>query len=575
VRWWSSAFGAAAAAVLTLSCVAQPQVTPAATEAMPTTVEAPRPGGRVVTGGFTDIATLQPILATDAPSVGVISSIYSQILRPDPANGEPAPHLATFEQSANGLSYTFEVQAKANWSDGKPIVATDWYVTTKLFAMSKRTLGKSSYQDVVGWKEFVEGTATEISGVRLDPTHPKKFTVTLGSVLCGALFDLSNHVLPAHVFGKYAEPGQGDAIDRAPENTAPTVFSGPFKFKEWRPGDQIILTRNDMYWKGAPFIEEWVRKVVADANATVAQLKTGEINFAGIEPKDLADIERQPYLRVHKAPTPGYTFIGWRTDSQSAPALQDKRVRQALAYGLNVDAVIKTVLFGEGTKQVAHHVPVQWAYPDAKFLNPYPYDRAKAESLLQEAGYARGADGTYAKDGKPISFTIRTNAGNKTRETLAQVASEQYKAIGIDAKSKLEAFQGLVTQLTEGHPTVEAVIIGWGLGPEPDPYGIWHSSQIPDPATKRTGLGFTFFKSAELDKAIEQGRNPTDGDCSIAARKKHYEIFNRILNEEQPYNFGFSTVNIAVTSADIQNIRPQPFGGLAHNVHEWWFRGSE
>ncbi|MGH9896855.1 MAG: ABC transporter substrate-binding protein, partial [bacterium] len=342
-----------------------------------------------------------------------------------------------------------------------------------------------------------------------------------------------------------------DAIDKAPENTAPTVFSGPFKFKEWRQGDQVIMTRNDTYWKSAPHLDEYVFKVVADATVVAAQLKTGELNFGQIEPKDLADMERQENLKVTKYPNLGYTYIGWRTDSQSVPALQDKRVRQALAYGLDMEAVTQSILFGEGFKQVSHHVPVQWAYPDPKLLNQYPYDKAKAESLLQEAGYAKGADGIYAKDGKPISFTIRTNAGNKTRETLAQVASEQYKTIGIDAKTSFENFQGLVTQLTEGHPSVEAVIIGWALGTEPDPFSIWHSSQVPDPATAKTGFGFTGFKNADVDKAIEQGRNPTNGDCSVAARKGHYQTFNKILNEEQPYNFGFGNNVLWVMDKDL------------------------
>lgn len=580
-RIWRSVMIVGVLALVAAAC--GPAQTPPA-GASPTgpaaTAEQPVAGGRVIEGTFSDIRTINPILVTDTPSARITGLIYDGLITADKDNGEPAPNMAKFDVSKDGLNYTYEIDAKVNWSDGKPVVAEDWYVAKKLVAMSKVSVRKSLFQDIVGWKEFLPfdaeknptgGTATEISGVKIDPANPKKFTVTVSKISCPALFNLASYVIPAHVFGKYAAAGQADAIDKAPENTAPTVFSGPFKFKEWRQGDQIILTRNDTYWKGAPLLEEYVYKIVADQTVLAAQLKTGELNFGTIEPKDLADMERQENVKVSKYKNLGYTYIGWRTDSQSVPALQDKRVRQALAYGLDMDAVTKNVLFGEGFKQVSHHVPVQWAYPDPKLLNQYPYDKAKAEQLLKDAGYAKGADGIYAKDGKPISFTIRTNAGNKTRETLAQIASEQYKAIGVDAKTNFEAFQGLVTQLTEGHPSIEAVIIGWALGTEPDPFSIWHSSQIPDPATKKTGFGFTAFKNADMDKAIEQGRNPTDGDCSIATRKKHYETVNKILNEEQPYNFGFGNNTLSVTAKNLQNYDPGSFSTI-WNVETWWFK---
>jgi peptide/nickel transport system substrate-binding protein len=528
-------------------------------------------GGRIIEGTFSDIRTLQPVLVADTPSGRITDLIYDRLIQADPQNGEPKPRMATFTAGAGGKSYTFTLNANANWSDGKPIIAEDWATGVKAVAMSKITVRKSDFSNIEGFQEFADGKATTISGIVIDPANPKKWTVTLKAVQCDGIFQMSGYTLPAHVFGKYVAAGQADAIDKAAENDNPTVFSGPYKFKEWRKGDQVILTRNDSYWQGAPHTDEYVYKVVADATVLAAQLKTGELNFGTIEPKDLADMERVDSVKISKYQNLGYTYIGWRVNSPTATALADKRVRQALAYGLNMDDVIKAVLFGEGQKQVAHHVPVQWAYPAPATLNAYPYDTAKAEQLIKDAGYTKGADGFYAKDGKTISFTIRTNSGNKTRETLAQVAAEQYKKIGVDAKTQFEAFQGLVTQLQEGHQSIEAVIIGWALGNSVDPYTIWHSSNTPDPATKKTGFNFTFFKSAEVDKAIEEGRSPASGDCSVATRKGHYATMNKILNEEQPYNFGFANNTLAVTAKNLENFKPGPFSAI-YNMHEWWFK---
>jgi peptide/nickel transport system substrate-binding protein len=176
-----------------------------------------------------------------------------------------------------------------------------------------------------------------------------------------------------------------------------------------------------------------------------------------------------------------------------------------------------------------------------------------------------------AKDGKKFSLTISTHSDSQERVTVAQVAAEQYKQLGIDAKSAPEAFQGLVTKLTTGDPVLDATIIGWSLGTEPDPYQIWHSSQIPDRAKGTTGFGFTFFKDPDMDKAIETARNPTNGDCSIATRKKNYETFNKILNDQQPYNFGYVPNVLYGSQKTLQNFNPAPFAQV-YNIYEWWIK---
>jgi len=542
------------------------------------TSEKPQQGGRIVEATISDIATMQPILSADTASGRIINLIYDGLIQQDYKNGEPKPKMATFSISQDGLTYSFEINAKANWSDGKPVIAQDWLTGIKAVGKSQKTVRKSNFQDVEGFLDYCvgssssgcTGTAKEISGVKIDSANPKKFSVKLTKISCPAIIDLNGYTLPTQVFGKYVTDSSKDEIDTAPENTAPTVFSGAFKFVEWRKGDQVILSKNADYWQGAANVDQYIYKVVANQTAIANGLKTGEITWGGIQPKDLADMQTVDTIKITKYQNLGYTFISWNTLSPTVPAFADKRVRQALAYGIDMDQVIKAVVFGEATKQVAHHVPVQWAYPTSP-LEQYKYDKAKAQQLLTDAGWVKGSDGILAKDGKKFSMTISTNSGNQERETLAQVAAEQYKQLGIDAKSAPEAFQGLVTKLTTGDPVIEANIIGWSLGGDVDPYQIWHSSQIPDRAKGTTGFGFTGFKDANMDKAIEQGRNPTNGDCSTTARKAQYETFNKILNENQPYNFGYSNNTIVGAQKTLQAFDPGSFSAI-WNVHTWWIK---
>ncbi len=573
-------FAVLAASVLAVTACGQPAASPtptssAAATSSATPTVAVQQGGRVISGSISDIATMQPILVNDTASGEVTGLLYATLITTDPKTGEPKPNLATFSASADGLSYTFEINAKANWTDGKPIIGQDYLTGIMAVGKSAKTVRKSSFTTIKGFNDYAAGKADTIAGIQIDASNPKKFTVTLDKVTCPALLQIAgnSYTLPTQVFGKYVtKDSKPEDIDNAPENTNPQVTSGPFTFSEWRKGDQVILKKNASYFKGAPNLDEYVFKVVASTDAVTSGLKTGEITYGTILPTDLADMQTVNTVQITKYPSLGYTFIGWDTKSKNAPALADKRVRQALAYGLDMDSVIKAVLLGEGIAHVAHSVPVQWAYPeDQSALNPYKFDQAKANQLLDDAGWKKGADGIRAKDGTKFTLTISTNSGNKQRETLAQVAADQYKQLGIDAKAAPEAFQGLVTKLTAGDTSLDATIIGWSLGAEPDPYTIWHSSQIPDPATKKTGFGFTYFSDPAMDKAIEEARTPSNGDCSIAARKKQYDTFNKILNENQPYNFGFVPNVLAVSQKSLQNFAPAPFSTL-WNVEQWWVK---
>ncbi|HEY0582939.1 MAG TPA: ABC transporter substrate-binding protein, partial [Chloroflexota bacterium] len=224
----------------------------------------------------------------------------------------------------------------------------------------------------------------------------------------------------------------------------------------------------------------------------------------------------------------------------------------------------------EGVKMVAHTPPVSWAY-DAAGLNEYTYDPAKAEQLLQGAGWAKGSDGIYAKNGQKLEFSITTNSGNKIRETFIQVAAEQFKQIGVNAEPKTESFEALVDRLNtskdpkygeQGGHDFDSVVIGWSLTADPDMYSIWHSN-----STRPSENNVIMYKNPELDKAIEDGRTK----CSQTERKDAYKTANKILNEEQPYNFGFAQNILLGVNKKLQGIDPGPFVRRGQAKPETWW----
>jgi peptide/nickel transport system substrate-binding protein len=193
----------------------------------------------------------------------------------------------------------------------------------------------------------------------------------------------------------------------------------------------------------------------------------------------------------------------------------------------------------------------------------------RSGQLIREAGYTLGADGYYARDGKPLQLTMITNSGNKVRETLLQTAVDQYKLIGVKVAPRLVTFDAMVEILSSRTEDVSGWIIGWKLSVEPDPYGIFHTSSIPDAAKRTTGYNFGAWSSADADRAIDAARTPPSGDCSQATRKKGYEALNRLLNEEQPYDFGFAPTTLLVAPRDLRGLDPGTFAVYA-DIEKWW-----
>lgn len=533
----------------------------------PAPAETPARGGRIVETTALEAFTLQPVLSADVVSSRVISKIYDSLVRYDPRTGEVKPNLGTWSASSDGLTYRWEIDARATWSDGRPITGEDYLAQVKSYARSKKTVRKGNFRDIVGFKEYEEGRSTRIEGISLDTRDPKRFSVTFARVFCPALSIAFGFALtPAHVFGRYVvdtDPSRN--VDDAPENLAPPVASGPFIFKEWRKGDEIVLTRNDRYWRGPPLVDEWVLKFVAGTASVAERFKTSGITLGNVVVGERAEAERLG-LKVFSYQQLFYRYIGWNVRSPTAPALADRRIRQALAYGLDIDAVIQQQFMGDAAKMVSPHLPTSWALPSAG-LERYAFDQDRARRLIESAGYVRGADGVYAKQGVVLEFTLTTVSGIEAPEALLRVATDQYGQIGVTVKPRLEPLQTFNPLFQGG--ALEAWIFGWNLGADPDPFTIWSKEQIPDPAAKKTGFNSGGYTRPEVEQAMVEARTPSNGDCSQAARKKHYDTFNRLMNEDQPYNFGYAPNALIAVDPRLHLVEPGPFEG-SPSIEKWW-----
>ncbi len=570
----------AAALVVSLGVVLSACTSPQPEIAQPSATEEPVRGGSLVQSG-SDPPHLQPIMG--GPQ-GFLYYLYEALTPIAAADGRVIDGMAKLSQSRDGRTFTLDIAGNASWSDDQPVVAEDWRTAVKAVALGNTKcapgVARCSYDvwttewpdltRIVGWADFVAGRSADISGVRADG---KRLTVELSEVRCAAatLFGVVPP-LPTHVFGRYAGDARSPSIEDAPANLAPTVFSGPFLLKEWRKGDHLTLGRNDRYWRGPPLLDEIVYKFIA-ASARVDQiLKGGVMGGLLSRDTDVRPLEGLASVRVHRVPRNGYTYIGWNTASSVAPALRDVRVRQALAYGLDLDRFIRDV--EPDLRRVhAHFPPTSWAHTPG--LPEYRYDPARASSLLRAAGYEKSSDGVLTKEGRPLAIRLTTNANNPLRLALLQFAADQYGSLGIRIVKDPRAFADVLSALNSGD--VDGVIIGWTLPPDPDPIHIFHSAGIPGPRPT-TINNWMRYVNAEVDRVIAAANGPADGDCSIATRKRHYATVDGILNDEQPVLFGFMDTDPMVIPANLRGFAPDAFHlrfGYP-NIYRWWLakRGS-
>lgn len=534
--------------------------------------DTPRRGGRLVVASTRDIATLQPILAGELVSQNVIDRIYAGLLGIHPDTGELVAGLAErHDVSADGLTFSYTLRSGLVWSDGQPLTAEDAKYAAEARARSKRA-GKGALEDVVGYADYVEGRAREISGVRVSEDgrrlafQVRRSTCTSARALAGL-----SRPIPRHIFGRDWQSATLDRdanLDASPYNLAPPVASGPFQLKEHRPGVQITLVRNDRYYLGAPLVDELIFKIYADAQAIKAALLVGELTWASVPPDAAEEIRASPagaQLRLREARTnAGYLALRLNQRSPETPWLSDRRVRQALWYGLNIDEIVTKVLRGHAHRVFAHTPQASWAY-DAEGLQRYPFDPQRARRLIESAGATIGPDGIYRwTDGRPMRIRIETSKGDTLRETILQIAQEQYRAIGIEVDPWLTSFQALVARLNNDVADVQAMIIGTGPSADPDDaYFWWHSSQAA------TGSNVFGFRHPVADGLLEAAR--TGPDCSTATRKKAYVAVDRILNEEAPFVFLFSTYEPVFERTEL--VAPPPRAWVPwHDVQKWWLR---
>ncbi|MFD0715379.1 peptide-binding protein [Paenibacillus sp. GCM10027626] len=496
-------------------------------------------GGEITTAYLSEPKGFIRFWATDVYSSEVIELVFSSLYRfnekqdivPDLAEGEP-------QFSEDKKVMTIKIRNDAKFSDGQPVTADDVVFTYNIPINPEHVSPRKGTFDAIEKVEKVDDTTIKF---------------TFKEPYAGYIDTLIYNIMPQHLL----KDASVKDMDKSDFYKNP-VGSGPFKLQEWKSGQYLTFVRNENYY-GKAGLDKVTIKIIPDANAMMAQLQTGEINVVDVPADNLAVIEdyasKNPdKLKLQKGITSSaYIYAGWNLAN---PLFQDKNVRKALTMAIDRQAIVDSVAEGQGELIHSQTTPSYWNYTDD--VPKFDYNVEQAKKLLEEAGWKdTDGDGILDKDGKKFEFEMRTNQGNKVREQVMTVVQQQLKEVGISVIPQTMEGSAFINEFLAKNFT--SVIFGWDISGDPNPKGIWHSSEI------ESGMNTISYSNPEVDKLIEEDLQTFDKD----KRKELLGKIDALIAEDQPYTFIYSPTRTMAYPANLEGFNPERSG--LREVDKWHF----
>ena len=497
-------------------------------------------GGTFVFAGSADPITLDPFFASDGESFRPARQIFEGLVGTKPGTADPAPLLAkSWQTSEDGLSTTFELEEGVKFQDGSDFNAEvacwnfdRWYNTPPGVGQTE----DQSYYWISLFKGFAEGDLTDSVYKSCKVDGDNKITVSLTQPFAGFVAALS---LPSfsmqskEAIEKYGATGQEDP-SQSEYATAHPTGTGPFTFVSWEKGTEITLERNEDYWGEAALLDEVRIIPIAEPKGRADALLNGDIDgFDLVGPADIPRLEDEGY-QVLNRPAFNILYLGI---NQAVKPLDNIRVRQAIAYAIDKQAVIDTSM-PEGTEPALEFVP-DLVNGYTEDVEQYEYDPEKAKQLLKEAGQENlTIEFNYPTD---VTRPYMPSAG----DTFNAIRSQLEEA-GIKVKPQADKWDPDYLDKIQGTKDHGIHLLGWtGDYNDPDNFlGVFFGR-------KSSEWG---FDNPKLFKALEEAR----GIPVVEDQLPVYQEINRQVMEFLPGIPLASPVPSLGFAPEVKGYQPSP-----------------
>jgi len=462
-------------------------------------------------------ANLDPRIGTDFASERLDGLIFDSLVQRD-AQMNIVPDLAQSWEQPDPTTYVFHLRHDVRFHDGRALTSADVkYTFDSIMSGAIATAKRDSFSSVN------------------DIETPDPYTVVfrMKSIATSFLWDIARPAIGI------VPQGAGSDLAQHP------IGTGPFRFRSAVQDDSVVLDRNPDYFGAVPQIEEVRFRIVPEAIVRALELRKGtaDLEVSSLSPDMVGVLARQPGIAVTESPGTNYQYIAFNFDSS---ALAHREVRQALAYATDRTSIIQYLLRGEARPADGLLPPGNWAA--APNLKDYPYDPARAEQLLDAAGFPRRAD----LGGMRLHLTLKTSTEEASR-LLGAVLREQWRKIGIDLELRALEFGTLYADITKGN--FELCTLRWiGVNDDPSVFEfVFESDHMPP-----LGANRGHYRNPHLDSLLVQAAAEPD----IERRKTLFYQAQQIIAEDEPYISLWFADNICVHRARVTGVELSPAGNL-------------
>lgn len=490
-----------------------------------------------VYGGTLNLATLSPdtlnpLLTKDIYTKDILGIIFESLVELD-NNFRPVPVLAErWEVSEGGLIWTFYLRKNVIWHDGMPFTAEDVEYTLKLLSNpSVDSIYKNSIEKVTIFEVVDKYT------IRLLTSTPYAFLPE----------QMTFPIVPEHIFGSLSGGGLL-AIEKP-------IGTGPYKYVE-HDKKNIVMTVNGKWWGGTPYITNIVVKICRNYNEYLNSVQVRESDILRVKREDLSRFNNRVHLEVKKIASKEFDFIAFNF---SNPVLNDKAVRQAIAYGIDKFRLLDYLLKG---RVVPAEIPLpQDSHLFNRSINPYHYDITKTRSLLKSSGW-KDEQIIWSKTDNgqryTTEFELLVNSENEIRCKLAEEISSRLAALGIRITVKQAPWEEVQRLISERN--FDMVLTGWNISNVPDLSFAYSSLQVDG------GNNIAGYASEKTDELLRHVLMETNED---RRRERMYDL-QITVSDDIPF-IGLYFINDGVIcSKNIKGPVIPHCNDIYANISKWY-----
>ncbi|HEY6959556.1 MAG TPA: peptide ABC transporter substrate-binding protein [Candidatus Limnocylindria bacterium] len=505
----------------------------------------PAYGGTYVEGVVGSPQYLDPILASsdlDSDVVRLVFDGLTQLSR----DGSVVPALAAFTTEDDGKVWTFTIRSDAKWQDGVPVTAADVAYTVSLV------------QD----KAYVGPYSDAFHGVKVEALSDHLVRFTLPEAFGGFAVNTTLPLLPAHLLNGVTY----NALPRQVFNQRP-VGTGAFRVVE-SDARQVTLAASDDYYalhpdRQRPYLDRLIVRSYPDTTQALTALSRGEIDgIGGLTTGDVERVHGSKNATLYSFPTSDFTalFFNLRPDKAT---FRDRTVRQAIATAIDRGKVLDVAADGRGRVADEMVPPTSWAY--VKDVARYQHSTADAAKMLDDADWKdHDGDGIRDKNGVKLSFAISTS-DEPARVAAAQQIVGDLREVGIDARLQSVPFGQLLDTVVPGR-AYDALLLGITGSGDPDPYPLFHSTEIADP-----GHNFSGYFTLPIDRALESARKTSDQAKRVQLMTP---VFQAIATDV-PVVFLYFSDYLYAQDTQVQGLRIMPIVSPSDrlwNAGDWYVK---